>query len=183
MRGYFAILAMVALGGCTTTSPPSEAERFFDRLSGLCGERFAGALVSDDPDDADFRGQDMEMHVAHCDDTEIRIPFGVGEDRSRTWVVTRTDAGLRLKHRHLHEDGTPDAVTWYGGTAMTPGSAARQEFPVDPESIALFRREGLEASVVNVWALEVRDGLFAYELRRPTGRFFRVEFDTNDPVD
>ncbi|WP_343344873.1 hypothetical protein WJT74_11150 [Sphingomicrobium sp. XHP0239] len=172
----------MALAACATTPPPSEADAFFERLSSLCGERFAGALVSNDDVDADFRGQEMEMHVASCDDTEVRIPFRVGDDRSRTWVVTRTDAGLRLKHQHLHADGTPDAVTWYGGTATTAGSAMRQEFPVDEESIALFRREGLDASVVNVWALEVGDDMFAYELRRPTGRFFRVEFDTATPL-
>ena len=176
-------VGLLVLSGCATTGiPASPSDRFFERLSTLCGESFAGGLVSEDAVDADFRGADMEMRVAQCSDDEIRIPFRVGEDRSRTWVVTRTEAGLRLKHQHLHDDGTPDAVTWYGGTATSPGSAQRQEFPVDAESIALFRREGLEASVVNVWALEVDDEMFAYELRRPTGRFFRVEFDLTAPL-
>ena len=171
------------LASCATTeAPPSSSSLFFEQLSDLCGQRFAGELVSEDAVDADFRGADMEMRVAQCSDDEIRVPFRVGEDRSRTWVVTRTEAGLRLKHQHLHDDGTPDAVTWYGGTATSPGSAQRLEFPVDAESIALFRREGLEASVVNVWALEVDDETFAYELRRPTGRFFRVEFDLTAPL-
>ena len=171
------------LASCATMKAPSSSPaQFFDRLSDLCGQRFGGELVSEDAVDADFRGADMEMHVAECSDAEIRIPFRVGEDRSRTWVITRTEAGLRLKHQHLHEDGTPDEVTRYGGTATSAGSAQRQEFPVDAESVALFRREGLEASVVNVWALEVDDETFAYELRRPTGRFFRVEFDLTAPL-
>ena len=61
----------------------------------------------------------------------------------------------------------------------------RQEFPVDAESIALFRREGLAVSVTNVWAVEVTPQVFAYELRRPPGpgaRFLRVELDLTRPV-
>ena len=30
------------------------------------------------------------MHVRDCSERELRIPFHVGDDRSRTWVVTRT---------------------------------------------------------------------------------------------
>ena len=40
----------------------------------------------------------------------------VGEDRSRTWIVSvLSDGRLRLKHDHRHEDGEPDAITMYGG--------------------------------------------------------------------
>ena len=48
------------------------------------------------------------MHVRECSEDAIRIPFHVGEDRSRTWVVTRTANGLRLKHDHRHEDGSEE---------------------------------------------------------------------------
>jgi len=125
------------------------------------------------------------MHVADCAGDRVRIPLHVGADRSRTWLITRTPAGLRLKHDHRHEDGSPDTLTDYGGDTAGPGSAARQQFPADAESIALFRRTGREVSVTNVWALEVTPTRFAYELRRPPGpnaRFFRVEFDLTRPV-
>ena len=150
-----------------------------------CGQAYAGGLVSDDEADADMAGEAMVMHVADCSENEIRIPFHVGDDHSRTWVLTRTDSGLRLKHDHRHEDGSEDAVTQYGGDTADEGTASRQEFPVDQESITLFEREDLEASVINVWAMEITDGMFAYELRRPAGeneRFFRVEFDLTQPV-
>ncbi len=69
-----------------------------------------------------------------------------------------------------------------GPNPAAPGTAARQEFPADAFSKALFEREKIPASVNNVWAMEVHPGrLFAYELRRP-GRFFRVEFDLARPV-
>ena len=56
-----------------------------------------------------------------CDLAEIRIPFHVGEDRSRTWVMTPTSVGLRLKHDHRHEDGSEDEVTQYGGDTRGTG--------------------------------------------------------------
>jgi len=71
-----------------------------------------------------------------------------------------------------------------GRAFVTPGTASRQEFPVDAESIATFEREGLKASVTNVWAMEIEpDGRFVYELARPGGRLFRVEFDLSKPVE
>ena len=65
-------------------------------------------------------------------------------------MLTRTAGGLRLKHDHRHADGKPDAVTMYGGDATDPGSPTRQAFPVDAESIAMFRREGLEIDILAV---------------------------------
>ena len=145
-----------------------------------------------------MRGAEMAMHVRECSEREIRVPFHIrsegGEwDRSRTWVLTRTGAdgaeGLRLKHDHRHEDGSDDAVTMYGGDTADAGTARAQEFPVDEESVALFRREGLEQSLTNVWHVEVApagaaDARFAYQLSR-TGehaRLFRVEFDLTSEI-
>jgi hypothetical protein len=125
------------------------------------------------------------MHVRGCEDParRIEIPFHVGDDRSRTWILTRTADGLRLKHDHRHADGTDDAVTMYGGGTTAPGTAMRQAFPVDAESVAMFQREGLSASVTNTWAMEVVPGeRFVYELSRPGGRLFQVEFDLSAPV-
>ena len=182
-----AALAAVSLllAGCVTRPTPDPQEQFLARLAGLCGQAFAGRVTTSDAADADMAGKPLVMHVASCRDGEIKIPFHVGEDRSRTWVISRTPAGLRLKHDHRHADGTSDAVTMYGGDTTGPGTAARQTFPVDPESIALFRANGLDKSVTNVWAVEVADRYFAYELRRPAGpaaRHFRVEFDLTRPV-
>jgi hypothetical protein len=151
----------------------------------LCGQAFEGRIVANEPPpttpDA-FEGKTLVMHVRDCSDAALRIPFHVGDDHSRTWVITRTAEGLRLKHDHRHADGISDAVTMYGGESMDGGNVARQEFPVDAESIALFEREGLAASVTNVWAMEIQPRKnFVYELARP-GRLFRVEFDLTRAV-
>lgn len=184
IRTLFYFLAILFVSACSADAPPEReyADEFMARLTTHCGKAYAGKLVSTDEVDQDFATQYMVMHVRTCEDDTIRIPFHVGADRSRTWVITRTDNGLRLKHDHRHEDGEEDAITQYGGDAMVIDNATRIEFPVDEHSIALFSREGLEASVTNVWALELTDTIFAYELNREN-RHFRVEFDITTPVD
>ena len=154
------------------------------RIAALCGQAFPGRLVTTDPADRNLVGKPLVIHVAKCSASEIRIPFHVGDNRSRTLVITRTVTGLRLKHDHRHEDGSPDALTMYGGDAVRPGTAMRQEFPVDAESIALLRANKLPASLSTVWAIEARETMFAYELRRvaPNARYLRVEFDLTRPV-
>lgn len=162
----------------------SAADAFMAALAGHCGHAYAGRIVANEPAAADdaFAGKALVMHVRECTADEIRVPFHVGDDRSRTWVITRTANGLRLKHDHRHQDGKPDKLTLYGGDTATPGTASRQEFPVDAESKALFAREGLTVSLTNVWAMEIDAGRrFVYELARP-GRLFRVEFDLTEPV-
>ena len=49
--------------------------------------------------------------------------------------------------------------------------------------VVWFEREGLGASLQNAWAMEIEPGKrFLYELRRPGGRLFQVEFDLTAPV-
>ncbi len=180
MRRFVAIAALIVLAApAAARDAPQQA--FLAALQGLCGQSFAGRVVTTDSADADFAGKPLAVSV-ECVADAVRMPFRVGEDRSRTWVVTRTADGLRLKHDHRHADGTPDEVTDYGGDTASPGTAQRQEFPADAYSKALFVRTGRQVSTTNVWAMEVVPGrLLAYELRRPN-RHFRVEFDLGRPA-
>jgi len=176
-----ALLTTVATSAAVAQTP-APADAFMTRLNALCGQRFEGRVVTTDAADAKFASERLVMHVRDCSPEEVRIPFAVGQDRSRTWVVSRTAAGLRLKHDHRHEDGTTDVLHWYGGDTVNAGTAERQEFPVDAESIALFNANDAAVSTTNVWAMEVHpERMFAYELRRPN-RHFRVEFDLSKPV-
>lgn len=176
----FPILAALAAAAANTSADPRDV--FFARLTALCGSAFEGRIASPPVEaDRDFGGKRLLMHVRDCSEDEIRIPFAVGDDRSRTWVIRRRPA-LSLHHDHRHADGSEDRLTLYGGTASAEGSESRQLFPADDYSRALFVRENIPQSANNVWALEVQPGAtFAYELRRP-GRFFRVEFDLGRPV-
>ena len=175
-------LILLAMSGCAT-SPLTPRSGFFDDLSALCGKAYEGRIVSPIvPADAGFAGKRLVMHVRECSADTIRVPFQVGDDRSRTWVFSRTAAGIRLKHDHRHEDGSEDKVTQYGGDSIAPPAAARQLFPADAFTKALLVREGNAAGAANVWAVELHPGrTFGYELRRP-GRFFRVDFDLTRPV-
>ena len=176
------LILTLLLVGCAARPAATPQTRFFERLSALCGQAFAGRVETNDPADAAFAGQPLVMHVQRCTADELRIPFHVGDDRSRTWVITRNATGLRLKHDHRHRDGSEDALTQYGGDTVTAGSASRQAFPADAFSKQLFEREGRAASVTNVWSVEVEPGeAFVYELARP-GRHFRVRFDLARPV-
>lgn len=195
MRTLTTLLICLVAAGCsgessTPATPPTPpatpaaaalapADAFFARLGTLCGQAFGGRLGAHNESDLELFGGAAVMHVRECTANEIRIPFHVGENRSRTWVITRTDTGLRLKHDHRHEDGTSDDLTMYGGDSAgaDAGSAGRQEFPADAESKAMFTEAGLLVSVDNTWAIEVEPGTrFVYELRRPN-RHFSVEFD------
>lgn len=156
-----------------------EQEQFWTALTELCGGAFEGRVIEAPADDTTFAGRRLVMHVRQCDEDEIRIPFHVGENRSRTWVVTRTGDGLRLKHDHRHEDGSEDEITMYGGDTATPGTAQSQEFPADAHTASL-----IPAAATNFWTVEVVPGdVFVYALRREgTDRRFRIEFDLTNPV-
>lgn len=176
-------LVALTLSSCLSLRHVDPQAAFFGELSDLCGRSFAGRVISDDLNDPAFADKRLIIDVRDCSATEVRVPFHVGEDRSRTWVITRTATGLRLKHDHRHADGTPDVLTWYGGDTVNEGTFTRQEFPVDAESIALFQREGREVSTTNDWALVIEsDRVLIYELSRPGGRLFRVAFDLSRPV-
>ena len=168
-------------GGDTASgsADPKPRSTFVASLRALCGQAFEGRVVENEPPSDAFVGKALVMHVRECGDSVIRIPFHVGEDRSRTWVITTTATGLRLKHDHRHEDGKPDSVTQYGGDTNGPGSAMVQEFPADA-----FTGTLVPASATNVWTVEVHPGKsFVYALRRETSnRRFRVEFDLTRPV-
>ncbi|HEV2147263.1 MAG TPA: hypothetical protein VGR37_07655 [Longimicrobiaceae bacterium] len=185
MRRSLPVLAALALlAACASLAPAggslsAEQEAFWSALRQHCGRAYAGTLAQGNASDTAFAGKALVMHVRQCGDDEIRIPFHVGDDRSRTWIVTRTADGLRLKHDHRHEDGSEDRITQYGGDTRGPGTAASQEFYADAHTALL-----IPAAATNVWTMEVVPGeRFAYALRREgTDRRFRVEFDLSTPV-
>jgi hypothetical protein len=178
-----ALPVAICLAGATLTAEPQRAatqDAFWDSVRELCGRAFEGRLLLAPPGDTTFEGKRLVMHVRECRDDEVRIPFVVGEDRSRTWVLTRTPGGLRLKHDHRHADGSPEEITWYGGDTQAPGTAGEQQFVADEHTRTL-----LPAAATNVWILAIEPGLrFVYALeRRGTERRFRIEFDVTREVE
>ncbi len=177
------IIALSVAGSVQAIQPADPQQAFWDELSTLCGKAFAGELTSYNmPMDQGWLGKNIVMHVRECSDEQISIPLHIDENRSRTWVLTRIDGAIRLKHDHRHEDGSEDAVTWYGGHTSDPGRGWRQSFPVDDYSKGLFLGNDLPGSITNIWNMELRSGQhFAYELVR-VNRFLRVQFDLSEEV-
>jgi hypothetical protein len=176
-----------ALAFPAQTKPPAGLDIFWKELNKLCGKAFAGTIAEDTSSSPDFAGKALVMHVRSCERDRIRIPFFVGDDRSRTWVLTRRDGRLQLKHDHRHEDGNPDAVTMYGGWSTNSGMATRQFFPADEETVSVVPApEGhAPSAAANIWWIDLVPGdHFAYNLRRlGSSRLFSVKFDLTKPVE
>ena len=155
-------------------------DAFFDAIRALCGKAFEGKVTVDNPASPGFEGR-LLMHVRKCNDRQLQIPFHVGEDRSRTWILSKTGSGLQLKHDHRRTDGGNDASTMYGGHTVDAGWPAAQSFPADAYSKELFSAAGNPQSNGNVWQMYVYPDKFTYRLVRE-GREFRVDFDLRKPV-
>lgn len=169
------------LSSCAGQSDdPTDA--FFDNMTALCGGSYLGQITSDQAEDADWIASVLVVGPVTCETDVIRMPLAVGEDMSRTWVLSRTGDELEFRHEHVEPDGSPSAVTQYGGFAQVGGSATRQDFPTDELTRENFYENGLIVSLPNVWTLSFDGKTLGYGLFRPAtetdpARDFRAEFD------
>lgn len=178
MRKLFFIMLLACWAGIGVAQERSPADVFWENLTKHCGLSYEGQLA-DGIVQPDFSGKRLVMHVRACDDDTIRIPFFVGDDRSRTWVLTRQDGVIKLKHDHRHADGSEEEVTQYGGTNANVGFENLQIFPADAETA-----ERIPYASTNVWWITVDETSFTYNLRRiGSDRLFTVVFDFNNPVE
>ena len=155
-------------------------DAFFNAIKAHCGKAFQGKVSKDNVGNT-FGNAKLVMHVRKCTDSEIQIPFHVGDDASRTWILTKTGAGLMLKHDHRNEDGSFHTSTMYGGHTLDEGFPQVQSFPADVYSKALFIESGIAASTDNVWQMMIYPSRFSYRLIRPA-REVQVDFDLKNPI-
>ena len=157
-------------------------DAFFDNIAAHCGKAYEGKITVDNATGPNsFAGKKLVMHVRRCNERELQVPFHVGSDASRTWLITKTGSGLSLKHDHRHKDGTDDDSTMYGGHTIDAGFANVQSFPADQYSKESFARQGIPQSMGNTWQMYIYDEQFTYRLVRE-GREFRVDFDLTKPI-
>lgn len=171
------LIAIIALTALTISPSLKSAEdkaklAFFDSLSELCGQRYEGQMTFPTEGQDSFAGKLLVAMIESCTDTEIRIPFHVGENRSRTWIVSKTDKGLQLKHDHRHEDGTPNEINMYGGLAGTSGSSLSQSFAADAHTAKI-----IPAASTNVWTMTLSEdaSTFTYHLERHNAPRFTAQ--------
>ncbi len=181
------LTALFIFGAAVSGSAQTASDVFWQNLQALCGRSFAGTVAVDTSNSPDFAGKKLVMQVRSCQKDRIRIPFHVGDDRSRTWILTRINGKIRLKHDHRHPDGRPDKVTMYGGTATNSGMETRQFFPADEETVQVVEppKGDAPSAAANVWWIELVDQKhFTYNLRRMgLDRHFAVRFDLTKPLD
>lgn len=168
----------ILLSPAFTQKKQSNAQIFFDSLKKHCGNAYEGKAVSGG-DTEPFKGNKLVMHVRSCKKNEIKIPFFVGEDKSRTWILTMKGGKILLKHDHRHEDGSSDKITMYGGLASNTGFSNLQVFPADQETVDL-----IDYTAANIWWMTTDDKKFSYNLRRMgSDRLFSVEFDYSKKIE
>ena len=182
--GLVVVLIMLGLGSCAGDTDMDAAYQtsqaaFWQELLDRCGSAYAGRATLAPEGDTVVAGRDLVMHVMECGEDEIRVPFHVGENRSRTWVLRRFDSSLALAHDHRHEDGTPESNSGYGGETVVPGTPRSQAFPADRPTGELEHPDG-----TSVWTMEFESGdRFVYGFHRTgTDRRYRIEFDLAETV-
>lgn len=156
-------------------------DSFFSNIQQHCGKAFEGKVTVDNANSDSFANKKLIMHVRRCNDSSLQIPFHVGDDASRTWIISKTGSGLSLKHDHRHKDGTNDVSTMYGGHTVDAGWSSAQSFPADQYSKELFIQQGIPQSMGNTWQMFIYPDTFTYRLIRQ-GREFRVDFDLTKPI-
>ena len=178
-----ALTSLLLLSALARSDVPSVSSQdlFFNAISELCGKAYSGTVTVDNDSSDSFSNKKLIMHVRRCDETQLQIPFHVGEDASRTWLITKTGSGLSLKHDHRHSDGTEDVLTQYGGHTLDAGWSQVQSFPADQYSKELFVENAIPQSVGNTWQMYIYPERFTYRMIRQ-GREFRVDFDLTKPV-
>jgi hypothetical protein len=151
-----------------------DQKRFFKALKAHHGQSYTGTVVTPLRDNDPFAGKELRIFIQRASSDSLRVPFWVGEDKSRTWLITLDKKkGLLLKHDHRHADGSPDSITMYGGYAKTTGTAFSQSFPADA-----FTAQLLPAAATNEWTLELSPDkkVLSYILKRNGQLRFQADF-------
>ncbi len=178
MNHLFFLLILLPLQLLAQDTPASL--QFWDNLKSHCGKAYEGTIIAGGKEGDGFLGEKLVMHVRSCEEKTIRIPFFVGEDKSRTWVLSlQEDNRILLKHDHRQKDGSEEEVTQYGGMSPNTGLADIQFFPADQYTSNL-----IPLASTNVWWFTLDDTSISYNLRRiGSDRLFTVKFDLTKEVD
>jgi len=166
---------LISINVCAQKENP--AKEFWKKLQTHCNKAYEGTLVLPKEDKV-FGGKKLTMHVRSCSDIEIKISFFVGEDKSRTWILTYQNGRISLKHDHRHKDGTEDTINFYGGTTTNKGKANIQFFPADD-----YTQQMIPAAATNVWWITLDEATFSYNLKRlGTDRIFKVDMNLKTTI-
>jgi hypothetical protein len=172
------ILLLLIYIPAQSQNPGNDQKEFLENLKTLCGNSYSGVVVHPETPPRGFTDP-LVAHFTVCEDNVVHIPFHVGENTSRIWMLTMSDEGLLFKHDHRHPDGTPENMTDYGGWANEEGTPLIQRFPADEYTISL--RESLKS---HIWVIELSEDLstYSYSLYLYENLYFRADFDLVNPI-
>jgi hypothetical protein len=158
----------------------TENDIFFERFKEMDGKKFAGHQVYIREDMDSWADLDLVMHVREYHHNVVLIPFRVGDNTSRSWMLYReADGRLRFRHDHRHDDGSPEDLTLYGGYTAHGSDGFMQIFPADD-----FTCNMLRAICDNEWTLIFSDdqATFSYILKKAGELIFQADFDLTEAI-
>ncbi len=180
------LLFAVIMSSCTALRPgraqleEAQQNEFFERFRKLEGRKFAGQQVFAAETMPSWADKELVMHVHEFHEDVVYIPFRVGENTSRTWMLFRKRNGqLRLRHDHRHPDGSSEELTLYGGYSAPGSNASKQIFPADEYT------RNLPVNISdNGWIMEFDEDAdtFSYMLTKDGELMFRADFDLTEEL-
>jgi hypothetical protein len=172
----FALICVLIVA--TAFSAMAQQKEFLENLRAYCGKSFEGKPIFP-AENNPFGDERLIVIFSSCNENEIRMPFHVGNDKSRTWILTLNEEGLLFKHDHRHDDGTPDEVTNYGGWASGDGNEWVQFFPADQ-----FTKDLIPYAATNEWSfvIDTENKVLKYVLKRDGNMRFQADFDLSKPI-
>jgi hypothetical protein len=187
MKQFLFLIALLAVISCKSPAEKAVQEdsekdpivEFMGNLKNFSGQSFYGKVLFPEEPEAPFDAEILYVIFEKVTDTEARMPFILGTNKSRTWVLTLKEEGLLFKHDHRHEDGTPEEITMYGGFADENGTGFFQNFPADEETSTM-----MPETATNVWTFQFNEDFteFHYILERHGAPRFHVVFDLTAPI-
>lgn len=166
---------------CTT--PPDDGTKFLANIGAYCGHSYEGRTTEFSLGSGDgqhpLENPRMLMVMEECSEDEVRIPFHVDDDQSRTWILQMREGRLHLSHDHRYPDGTEYDQNMYGGYSDSRGTGHKHFFPADEFTISERPQRN-----INVWSKEIdpENDRYYYRLYLEGQLRFEATFDLSNPL-
>lgn len=169
-------LSILLLALCSANAiAAGNHQRFFNNISALCGQTLSGKVLVNQPADPFWNGKTLRLAIGQCSHSDVVMVLSTGDRKPLMLTLRQRADSLQLEHRYLLPDGSEGKLSRFGGRTQGPGSPARQQFPADAMSKALFMDNNMKDATFNVWEISLEGGQLHYRLDR-SGRHFDAAF-------